>query len=221
MKKTLAAAVLALASFAAHADQFAVQVGQFATQAKAQVYVMALVKNGVPAFAETKGDRVLLRAGPFATRDQAQAALVQISAAHLENVSVPSARVPAASPAPTLTRAPATTTEAAASAPSGNAASKPAIDFVALAKKMDSEWQIYDTRERRCVVLDVFMGKVGGDINVKTPEQFAAAYGNDAVVHYVDGGEAATVDASDVTFMLAHGTQTCNEIADAQHARGH
>lgn len=89
MKKTIIALALAIASFAARADQFAVQVGSFATQAEAQGWIAKMVKIGVPAYAETRGDKVLLRAGPFENKDEAQAAIAKIRAAGFEMASDP------------------------------------------------------------------------------------------------------------------------------------
>lgn len=225
MKKLILAVTLTCASIGAHANQFGVQLGQYATQSEAQAYVMALVRAGVPAFAETRGDKVLLRAGPFATKEQAQAALSKITSAHLlENVSVPTvaAHAPARASAPALAPASAPIVPAVASVPASDAASQRAADMVAVAKQMDSEWQIYAPARRECETLTVFFGRITGrDMGIRTPEQFAAYYGNGVTVHYGHGGEAAEIDDGAGKYMLAHGTDACNEMAKAIQGDGY
>ncbi|MFM0261549.1 SPOR domain-containing protein [Paraburkholderia sediminicola] len=227
MKKMIIAVALVCASFTARAAQFGVQLGQYATQSEAQAYVMALVRAGVPAFAETKDDKVLLRAGPFATREQAQAALTKITSEHLlENVSVQTASAHstarAAAPASAPIRAPAV--PAVASVAASDAASQRAADMVAVAKQMDSEWQIYSPARRDCETLTVFFGRITGrDMGIRTPEQFAAYYGNGVTVHYGaygQGVKAAEIDDGAGKYMLAHGTEACNEIAAVIQSEG-
>ena len=200
MKKLILAVALACASLCAHANQFAIQLGQVPAQVDAQSVVMALVKAGIPAFAETKDGKVLLRAGPFATHEQAQAELPKITAVFAKIMADPSSvRV------------------APASAPATDESSNKAVDMVAVAKQMDSEWQIYVPARSECETLTVFFGRiVGHDMGIRTPEQFAAYYGNGATVHYGaygQGGKAAEIDEGAGKYMLAHGTEACNEIA--------
>ena len=75
MKKIIFAALLAFASVSAHASRFVVQIGTFDEQQSAQAWVPVLQKVGVQAYTEQRGDRTLLRAGPFADREEAVAAL--------------------------------------------------------------------------------------------------------------------------------------------------
>jgi hypothetical protein len=83
MKKIIAAALLAFASVSAHASRFVVQIGTFDEQQAAQTWVPVLEKAGVPAYTEQRGDKTLLRAGPFHDRGQAAAALQKVRDAGL------------------------------------------------------------------------------------------------------------------------------------------
>jgi len=80
MKNALAAALLALASFAAHADQFVVQVGSFDDPHDAMSWAQGLLSDGVPAYVEKRDNKMLVRAGPFASRSDAEAAVNKITA---------------------------------------------------------------------------------------------------------------------------------------------
>lgn len=88
MKRFVIAAVLVVAAASAHAARFAVQLGAFATPAEAQEWVLKVVNIGVPAYAEQRSDKTLLRAGPFGSKDEAQAAIAKIRNAGLFTVDV-------------------------------------------------------------------------------------------------------------------------------------
>lgn len=103
-----------------------------------------------------------------------------------------------------------------------DAASQKRGILTATAKQMDSEWQIYAPARRECETLHVFMMHAGGNpAGIDTPEQFAAYYGHGATVKYGHGGDAAEIDGGDVKFMLAHGTDACNEMAKAIRSDGY
>jgi hypothetical protein len=203
MKRILIAALLAASSLNAHAARFAIQLGAFSNPTVAQSLVEKLTADGIPAYSEQRGDKTLLRAGPFASRDDASAAIAKIRAGGLMDNS-----------------------ESNASAPSETSA--PAIDYMQVAKEMDAAWQIYDVREHRCVTIPVFMYRtLGRNMDIRTPEEFANAYGNGVSVKYGHGGEAAVVlnqslpdDAPQTQFFFGHGTKVCNELASAMHADG-
>lgn len=85
MKKTVLAAVLAISAMTAHASSLILQIGSFDDATVAQQWVGRLQADGITAYAEpsdTPG-RTNLRAGPFATRAEAQAALQRVRAAGL------------------------------------------------------------------------------------------------------------------------------------------
>ena len=104
-----------------------------------------------------------------------------------------------------------------------------AEDLSTVAKKMDAAWQIYDVRERRCMVIPVFMYKtLGREVDIDTPEAFASAYGNGVSVKYRPDHQAAVVDNQDLPsdanqtfFFFAHGTDECNRLAEVMHKDGH
>ena len=178
MKKAISAALISLASISAQA-KFVIQVGEFATQSEAQTHADAMVNDGIPAYTEASDNKVLLRVGPFETRDQAKLVIEKIRADSDEI----------------------------------DAAIKKADKLTALAKQMDGEWQIYSPTRHSCETLHLYMGKIqNGPIGIYTPEQFAAFYGDGATVKYGHGGDAAEVDVPGDVFMLAHGTDACNEM---------
>jgi hypothetical protein len=224
MKKVIIAVALACASVAAHAD-FAIQIARVVPpEVDPQAVVKALVKAGIPAYAQTVNGAVTLRAGPFATQQQAQAEFPKVAAVFAKIMADPNSirATPAPASAPISTPA----APAVASVPASDAASKRAADMVATAKQMDSEWQIYSPARRECETLTVFFGRITGrDMGIRTPEQFAAYYrngdGSGTTIHYGHGGEAAEIDGGDVKYMLAHGTDACNEMAKAIQGDGY
>ncbi|CAB3645500.1 lysozyme inhibitor LprI family protein [Paraburkholderia rhynchosiae] len=96
---------------------------------------------------------------------------------------------------------------------------KRADDLTALAKKMDSEWQIY-TRVGGCQTLSVFEIKAGITPDATTPEQFSAKHWHNAPIQYGHGGEAAEIKTDEGTLFLAHGSKVCNEMAATIQAGG-
>jgi hypothetical protein len=89
MKRILIAVLLAAMSFSAHAERFAVQLGSFADADAAQQWVKKLNDEGIPAYTEQSGKRTLLRAGPFGSREDAQAAIQKVRDAGLMEDSDP------------------------------------------------------------------------------------------------------------------------------------
>lgn len=92
MKKTIAAAFLAILTIAAHAASFAVQLGVFAQDESAHRWVKKLIDIGVPAYTERRvqpdGSHVtLLRAGPFSDRASAESAIQAVRDAGLTDAA--------------------------------------------------------------------------------------------------------------------------------------
>lgn len=111
MKKVILAALLALASVSAHASRFVVQIGTFEEQQAALAWVPVLEKVGVPAYTEQRGDKTLLRAGPFADRDQAVAALQKVRETGLGETGAATVPEPAKPPIAEQVSAPAPATQ--------------------------------------------------------------------------------------------------------------
>ena len=70
-------------------EGFAVQVGAFRDEDKLKQAREKLAAAGLPHFVERRGDLNRLRAGPFATRDEAEKALANVKAATLDGQVVP------------------------------------------------------------------------------------------------------------------------------------
>ena len=70
-------------------EGFAVQVGAFRDETKLNQAREKLMAARIPHFVERRGDLNRLRAGPFATRDEAEKALANVKAATLDGQVVP------------------------------------------------------------------------------------------------------------------------------------